>query len=238
MKINNGPFAGTIVPAHELQTLFNYDGTTTDWWPVAFRTPVFLDKYSPSDGWCIEVRNEQGSFNLPDYRNGVGGEILTQPTQLFVATLKRNGIIVNQASSLEVIDGAKAWERGETNARGRLYEAMGLPGSTKTISPSDNAFPSGGSNVTALPVRMPGLQSPKEVDHVEGEALSSAPPETTSTHEQPSDQPEKPKTNAMANLLQQINTMAKIKGIVVPDLSDLEAAKSFYRDLLTGKVTS
>lgn len=131
MKIERGPFAGTQIPENELSVIYNHDGTTTDWWPVANRTPVFLEKFPPHEGWSIEVRREPGPFNLPDYRNAVGSEVTVQPTQLFVVVLLKDGVVVNQASSLEIIDGGKAWERGETNARGRLYEAMGLPGSTK-----------------------------------------------------------------------------------------------------------
>lgn len=131
MKIEKGPFAGTEIPDNELTVIPNNDGTVTDWWPATNRTPVFLAKFPPTDGWAIEVRREPGPFNLPDYRNAVAGNVTVQPTQLFVAVLLRNGVIVNQASTLEIIDGSKAWERGETNARGRLYEAMGLPGSTK-----------------------------------------------------------------------------------------------------------
>lgn len=131
MKIERGPFAGIQIPDNELSVIPNSDGTTTDWWPVANRTPVFLEKFPPHEGWSIEVRREPGPFNLPDYRNAVGNEVTVQPTQLFVVVLLKDGVVVNQASSLEIIDGGKAWERGETNARGRLYEAMGLPGSTR-----------------------------------------------------------------------------------------------------------
>jgi len=131
MKIEKGPFSGTEIPDNELSAITNNDGSTTEWWPATSRTPVFLSTFPPTEGWSIEVRREPGPFNLPDYRNAVAGNVTVQPTQLFVAVLLRNGVIVNQASSLEIIDGSKAWERGETNARGRLYEAMGLPGSTK-----------------------------------------------------------------------------------------------------------
>ena len=130
MKIMQGPFEGITIPDAELTVIGSTD--PTPWWPTHNRTPVFLKRFPPEQGWSVVVRNEQGPFNLPDYRNTAEGqEPLIQPTQQFIAELRYKGEVVNSASSLEVIDGPKAWERGETNARGRLYEALGLPGSTR-----------------------------------------------------------------------------------------------------------
>jgi hypothetical protein len=166
MKIDKGPFAGTEIPTNELIAIPNHDGTNSDWWPTANRTPVFLDKFRHAEGWSIEIRHEPGPFNLPDYRNAVQGQATVQPTQLFVAVLMKDGRIVNQASSLEIIDGGKAWERGETNARGRLYEAMGLPGSPKPFLHQllgdrkiDNPV-STAAGVTIIPIAAPKAQAP------------------------------------------------------------------------------
>lgn len=165
MKIEKGPFAGTEIPSNELISLPNSDGTNSDWWPTPNRTPVFLDKFRHSEGWSIEIRHEPGPFNLPDYRNAVAGQATVQPTQLFVAVLMKDGRVVNQASSLEIIDGSKAWERGETNARGRLYEAMGLPGSPRNFlhqllgdRKHDNPL-SSAAGVTIIPIAAPKAQA-------------------------------------------------------------------------------
>lgn len=131
--IKAGPFTGVTVQEEDLIFLPGESGMAIEWWPAHVRTPLFLDRFPPQDGWTIEIGAERGPFDLPDYRTptlGAEGPVV-QPTQLFTAALKRAGQVVNQASSLEIIDGPKAWERGETNARGRLYDALGLPGAVR-----------------------------------------------------------------------------------------------------------
>lgn len=130
MKIEKGPFAGTEIPENEITFMLMANGDDVPFWPTHTRTPLFLDKFSPDDGWQVIVESHAGPFNLPDTRraDGTNFEILVQPTQLFVAKLIKDGSVYSQASMLAIIDGPSAWERGETTARGRLYEANGLIG--------------------------------------------------------------------------------------------------------------
>lgn len=130
MKIEKGPFAGTEIPENEITFVLMANGDDVPFWQTHCRTPIFLDKFPSSDGWQVIVENHAGPFNLPDTRraDGINVEILVQPTQLFVAKLIKDGSVYSQASLLAIIDGPSAWERGETTARGRLYEANGLIG--------------------------------------------------------------------------------------------------------------
>lgn len=143
MKIESGLFSGIVIPESEIAFLRNDSGDATPWWAPVFRTPHFIQKFSPLDGWAVIVNAKAGEFNLPDYANTPDGSAPpVQPTQLFEAKLVKEGIVFATASSLEIIDGEKAWERGETNCRGRLYDALGLPGALK----GGNANPSTGTS--------------------------------------------------------------------------------------------
>lgn len=102
----------------------------TDWWPVARRTPYFLERFPPEQGWQVRITHETGKFELPDH----------QQTSRFPAVLSKaelidpQGRVVATATKLIPITGPDALEGGETQLRGRLYEALGLIG---TIRPAD-----------------------------------------------------------------------------------------------------
>lgn len=170
MKIESGLFSGIVIPESEIVFLRNDSADATPWWAPVFRTPHFIQKFSPLDGWSVIVNAKPGEFNLPDYENTQAGEKPpVQPTQLFEATLVKEGIVYATASSLEIIDGEKAWERGETNCRGRLYEALGLPGSLKGTVPA----PGNAQKNTTKPGQKPPLvvvpmaAAPAQTDQVQ-----------------------------------------------------------------------
>lgn len=102
----------------------------TDWWPVARRTRYFLERFPPEAGWQVRITHETGKFELPDH----------QLTSRFPASLSKAELIdpqgrsVATATKLIPITGPDALEGGETQLRGRLYEALGLLG---TIRPAD-----------------------------------------------------------------------------------------------------
>lgn len=174
MKIESGLFAGIEVPDHEIAFLFNDGCEPTPWWAPAFRTPHFLAKFSPFAGWQVLVTPSAGDFNLPDYNNRPpGGAPPEQPTQKFEAQLIKEGVVYANASSLELIDGEKAWERGETNARGRLYDALGLPGNLKNVQ---IPVPSKQSARPPLVVAMPGRSrdpAPTIIDVVQSDSVAT-----------------------------------------------------------------
>lgn len=180
MKIESGLFAGIEIPESEIAFLRNDNGDTTAWWAPAFRTPHFIQKFSPLDGWAVIVNAKAGEFNLPDYANTPDGSAPpVQPTQLFEAKLVKEGVVFATASSLEIIDGEKAWERGETNCRGRLYDALGLPGALKggnanpSTGTSANKGNKGGTSIGKPPlVVVPMTAAPAQTDQAHQPAVT------------------------------------------------------------------
>ena len=152
MQIIKGPFRGIDIPDHEI-TVIGDD--LVPFWGTSYRTPLFLERFPPTDGWQVILDYCPGPIDLPDIRDASipRSDVLVQPTQLFIAKLLRNGCIINQASVLAIIDGPSAWERGETTARGRLYEAMGLPGILKITGHETNV----GNQLSGFARPVPGL---------------------------------------------------------------------------------
>lgn len=207
MKIESGLFSGIVIPESEIAFLRNDSGDATPWWAPGYRTPHFIQKFSPLDGWSVIVNAKPGEFNLPDYENTQAGEKPpVQPTQLFEATLVKEGIVYATASSLEIIDGEKAWERGETNCRGRLYEALGLPGSLKgTVAAPGNAQKNSTKPGQKPPlVVIPMTAAPAQTDQAHQPAVSlveaQAQPisDINTIPETPADQPEPESTTTEA----------------------------------------
>jgi|GEM_PF-3333381 hypothetical protein len=122
---------------------------------LQFLTQAFLDKFNPKDGWSVQIGAEPIPFDMFPMRADANGQVLDkpQPTMRFVATLTDpNQRIVATASTVWVIDGPTAYERGETNARLRLYEAAGLPTKLTLSTPvhAGGQVRTRASNVTTL----------------------------------------------------------------------------------------
>jgi len=150
MKIDKGPFADTEIPEGEITHIQTSDGLLP-FWPTEARTPVFLEKYSPEMGWQILVETASGGFDLPDTRNLDQHQqsVLVQPTQMFVVKLVKDDKVYSQGSTLAIIDGPSAWERGESVARGRMYAASGLPGFLK-LFPNTTDSSKGARNIPTV----------------------------------------------------------------------------------------
>lgn len=167
MKIEKGPFAGIDIPDSDLTYYPSNDGGSVPFWPTQARTPYFLETFSPLEGWTVIIENHQGPFNLPDTRDPMIAlpDVLTQPTQLFIAKLVKDGVVYEQASSLAIIDAPSAWERGETAARGRLYEATGLPGFLRQFTPladspgTPTRVPTGPQPTAVIPMTVTPVQT-------------------------------------------------------------------------------
>ena len=131
--IDSGPFQGVEVPIAATRAQADGDGV---WWHPRDRTPLVLDRFKPEDDWSIQIVREDSTAMLPQ-RNPVSGEfyvnaeaaIMRFPTVFISAQLKSpKGVVVATATTLAIIDGPRAYEQGENNARNRLYEAIGLSG--------------------------------------------------------------------------------------------------------------
>lgn len=146
MQITRGLFAGVAPTEGEIRTIYDRsgqpvlrDGMPVQSFGVHQRTPYVLEKFSPLDGYSIEVVAEPGAFDLPDpdtmVPDGNGGlRMANQPTVKFTARLiDPNNRTLATASYLKVINSLSSHQEGETLARGRLYEALGLPGATHEV---------------------------------------------------------------------------------------------------------
>lgn len=144
----------------------------TDWWPVARRTPYFLERFPPEQGWQVRITHETGKFELPDH----------QQTSRFPAVLSKaelidpQGRVVATATKLIPITGPDALEGGETQLRGRLYEALGLIG---TIRPADELDRRGiaRSNIASrAPAPAPVAASTERAPDIAGAKTTEAAP--------------------------------------------------------------
>lgn len=101
----------------------NEQGGTKAWWNTAARTKHVLAAYPPHFGWAIIVSTSAATDVAMVHNN--------QPVVsvwITVSLTDPQGRVVAQASALQPITDYKAYEAGETNARGRLYDALGFPG--------------------------------------------------------------------------------------------------------------
>lgn len=241
MKINSGIFAGVVVDEAHLQPWVLADGTVRKYWPTTARTAHFLEHFPPSEGWAVTVTATQGMFTMPDRYPAADGSSVAQPTMLFVARLSKNGVVMAEASTLATMYGPKAWETGETGARGRLYDALGL------------SMPIGGESLEEVPaietlapvltpVTPPPAASPTPATP-EPEPTPAASPavaeESVPSAATTSSSPRKAPTAAVAssidrNLLRTIELQAAARGVTVPPLATTQEAKAFYKHMLTG----
>lgn len=133
--ISNGPFKGRGPATGEIFTLLDRngipvlrEGKKVEVWGLAHRTRHFLEVFPPQEGWTVNILATPGPVSLSDPETYTAdGTMAVQPTMVFTATLSdKDGKIVATASSLRLMNGVSSWEAGESKARGRLYDALGL----------------------------------------------------------------------------------------------------------------
>lgn len=194
--INNGPFKGETFDATDGYQTTMEDGQVRTTIAMARLTQRFLERFPPAEGWSVAITGEFLPMDMvPLPRNGQVGDMQHVPSAKFVATLFNCNRLIGQASTLWAIQGPTDWERGETNARQRLYEAMGLQ--TRFGEPMSEQVPrarTGGiasvSTIHAAPAK------PVTVSPVNEEPVSrSTPEEPTPAAESPKDQAPEPASN-------------------------------------------
>lgn len=164
MHITRGLFAGITPAEGEVRSIYDRsgqpvlrDGVPVQSFGVHQRTPYVLEKFSPLEGYAIEVASEPGGFDLPDpdtiVPDGQGGQrMANQPTVKFTARLiDPNNRTLATASYLKVINSLSSHQEGETLARGRLYEALGLPSASHEVEAVLPASPKVAA-VSAVPI--------------------------------------------------------------------------------------
>lgn len=143
----------------------------TNWWPVARRTPYFLERFPPEAGWRVAIKHRTGRFELPDH-NQTG----RFPASISSATLiDPQGRAVATATKLIPITGPDALEGGETQLRGRLYEALGLLGTIRAADEFNRRsdFNHGRNATAAKPVA--GAVAPVAASEVDAEGHTASP---------------------------------------------------------------
>lgn len=256
--ISKGPFKGESFPL-ERMVINDDDGRPKYQARFADATQVFLEKFPPDKGWQLQVVSSMAPLDMPAYRNA-GGQPC--PAMFFQASLTSpTGVTIATASTLWVIDGPTAYEKGETNARLRLYQACGLQTAFESVGPA-SAPPSGGTGsaapvikATSEPERSydrksdgkteaPVAAAPAVSDEpaVEVEAKDSIPEDQAETtegeHEQPVQEAKDNTTGAPANadapsksLLKSIETQCRMRGVTMPTLATKAAAMAFLKSL-------
>ena len=143
-EVTTGPFAGLRAPASEVvNKRDDYSLAEYAMWDTHARTRHFLQVFSPLDGWKVQIDRTDLQLAMDDPTvPPVNGEAVQNPAWLFTASLlDRDGHVVNSGSAVQIINCPMAFEMAETRARGKLYTALGLPGSF-TPSIEDLARPS------------------------------------------------------------------------------------------------
>ncbi|HRP04890.1 MAG TPA: hypothetical protein PLV87_08265, partial [Opitutaceae bacterium] len=110
--------------------------------PLSERIPTFLEAFSPSEGFGIQVEVKDSLALRPGlhelYRSCITSgrnprEVGLPPfpsvnSVIFVAKLVRDGVVLCTASTHQVIEFEKDYEIAETRARQRLVAALGFNG--------------------------------------------------------------------------------------------------------------
>lgn len=125
---NRGPFRDLSIPA-ELYVLQGIDDNGRAYRRLRLETAtqLFLEVFNPSNGWAVKITSEVMDMDMRPYEQRNNDTSPLFPVVRFVATLHNPaGAAIATASTLWVIKEATAWEKGETNARQRLYASMGL----------------------------------------------------------------------------------------------------------------
>lgn len=152
ITIESGPFAGKKFESGTTYYVYpdeKIGGTPKIGVFMAELTRVFLQVFDPRLGWAVSIDSEMGGLQLTPLSHG--NEVPStqrSPTVRFIAKLvDPQGRAVVTASSLWTISQPTDWERGETNARQRLYEAAGLQTrfDIPETSTKDDQVPQGGT---------------------------------------------------------------------------------------------
>lgn len=258
-----GLFAGASVDEKDLFDLKDPDGNVclrdgqvVRGVPIAALTPLFLDTFPPTEGWAVLTDHQPGCFNLPDpYTVDGHGKPIPQPTEwITVRLLDPQGRVVAQATSLVIINGPKAYERGETIARGRLYEALGLPRSTAPVVedlPTAGKTPAAttatattastqpsatASGLQAAVKALPSGKRPTDVAPVAPREVAPTPPGPSAEQEAADDgnTQASPNDPPKRSTLKVIERQAKVRCVSVPSFRTEQEAAAFLRQLRAG----
>lgn len=156
ISIQNGPFEGTFFDQGETYLAETDDGSVRYGVHLSRLTQQFLTVFKPSEGWSVSIEGEIKPFDMVPLPNRDPAAVdpgQHVPTALFVASLRNSqGRVIATASTLWTLRGPTEWEKGETNARLRLYDAVGLQSKFHGIGQEQRSTYSGRSDVVQFPV--------------------------------------------------------------------------------------
>lgn len=128
--VAHGPFAGTTPTASELvEHVDQYTGERFLTWDTHARTRRFLEAFPPALGWQVMVTQEYLGLSMADVHASANGMAVENPAWIFTAELRdASNTLVANASVVQLLNCPMAVEMGQTRARGKLYQHLGLPG--------------------------------------------------------------------------------------------------------------
>ena len=259
LEVSAGPFAGKSLKGNLVPNL--HDITTIATVDAIQATQVFLDTFKPTEGWSLQVTGEIIDLNMVPLANSAGVAAHC-PTALFKAALLKDGALVNTASTLWVLSGPTEWEKGETNARLRLYQAMGLPirqdmgiiePMTTKSRPTLTAVPSPYKERDDGPTKSEHeviVEKPSEpaapADEPTTPVAIEAPAEAVAAVETAASEPTPPDAAPVLSnpapvtstdgpnkaLLENIRRVCNMRGQAMPDLKTKAEAEAFLKQLL------
>lgn len=162
--IQEGPFAGTSFTFQEaVQSLVGIDLIEKAAIMMSALNQAFLKHYDPKAGWAVVIEGAMVGIDMSPLpsESAIGQPV---PCAKFDAKLiSPEGRTLATASTLWTICGPTSWEKGETNARLRLYEASGLQTRFDLPEGANLAKPvSQGLGKGAKPAATPVVGSKKE----------------------------------------------------------------------------
>jgi hypothetical protein len=130
--IDRGPFKGVSIAIEQVRLPSNeQDAYVFD---TRTRTPYFLERFPPDDGWAVRVDIEPLAFDMlyvdhdgTTFVDGNGTPVRCPVALVKVRCANPAGITVGEASVLAQLGRPNDLASAETRARGRLYDALGLP---------------------------------------------------------------------------------------------------------------
>lgn len=246
--------------------IFQTDGSIKDYELFSSRLPRFLEEYPKSEGYCVNIVTSDPLSQKPAQlrlmeaalssgKNPVDLGLPSIPPAdviIFKAQLIKDGVVLEEASSLINIRNYKDWEKGETAARQRLIAALGFGGecfdkdeesdiqdqNLNTSLSNQSATESTAVEETAVE------EAATESTAVEEAVAESTPVEETVAESAPAEEVDVESTPVKEGVVEefvavipdryirQIEHLAKLKNIEAPKPKSVQEAKAMLKDLM------
>jgi hypothetical protein len=223
---------------------------------LSARLPDFLEKYSPEKGYRVVKRcadslsYEKGKLQLYEAQIRVGKKpadvglppILETPRMIFEAALiAADGEIIANGTACQEIKEFKDWEKGETAAFQRLLASLGFGGEVfdddenrglqaQGIAIIENGNGDGRGEAAATRADVAATAAaPAKTPAAEAPASGTAPETATESQKDKGVVPLPARKRGVvpAGTMSQINRLAKLKKVTVPDFKTMQEGLDF-----------